>query len=112
MGRRLRALREDHGLSLQNSSPPPGRGRIDHDLFWMAEKGRTSPSLSVLESLAAALGVELEDLTAGHDVHLPREVPVDAYKDFRFYLRVLDLKGLDRLSLCGPPRGAHCGREV
>lgn len=47
--------------------------------MWMAEKGRTSPSLRVLESLVASLGVELEDLTAGHDVHLPREVPVDAY---------------------------------
>nr|WP_256062152.1 helix-turn-helix transcriptional regulator [Streptomyces sp. ScaeMP-e83] len=61
IGRRLRALREDRGLTQMQLAERTG---LDHKTVHRIEYAMSDPSLSMLLRLAAALDVELAELVA------------------------------------------------
>ena len=59
LGRRLRALRREHGWSQRRAAAEAG---VSVALLGRLERGEGKPSLSVLVGLARALGLALDDL--------------------------------------------------
>lgn len=59
VGARLRALREERGLSLRGLARESG---LSANALSMIERGRTSPSVSTLYKVAAALGIPITSL--------------------------------------------------
>jgi DNA-binding XRE family transcriptional regulator len=65
LGRRVRGLRHDRGLSQTDLADQARIGRVT---LARIEAGVQSPSLATLDALARALGVEFADLVAGASV--------------------------------------------
>ena len=82
IGRRLRELRKDKGLSLRDVEDRTG---LPQAYVSIVENGRTTPTLQMLVRWAEALDVELHQLfTVGHSQpevpELPERIPVGAQK--------------------------------
>ena len=80
IGKRLRELRKDKGLSLRDIEDRTG---LPKAYVSIVENGRTTPTLQMLERWAEALDVELYQLFAvGHDqpvaAESPERIPVGA----------------------------------
>lgn len=71
IGSRVRELRASRGLTLQGLADLTG---LSPSLLSLVERGKTSPSIGTLVSVAHALGVHMSDLVPGEPG--PREVPV------------------------------------
>ena len=64
----------------------------------LLESGKRKASARTLSRLAEALGVEVGDLFPKEEaLRLPLDIDEGRYDDFKFYLRALDLDGLQRL---------------
>lgn len=61
-GRRLRALREERGLTQEGLADRAG---VDRKLVYRTELGQTSPRLDAVVGIADALGVTPSDLLRG-----------------------------------------------
>src|SRR2546428_945141 len=59
VGRRIRALREAHGLSLRDLAERSG---VSAPMLSQVERGDTSPTLSVAQKIAAGLDLSLSVL--------------------------------------------------
>jgi transcriptional regulator with XRE-family HTH domain len=70
IGSRVRALRNARVLTLQELGEVTG---LSASMLSLVERGRTSPSIGTLVSIASALGVHMSDLVAGtqEDSHDP-----------------------------------------
>lgn len=75
VGRRLRAAREEAGLSLRELAQRVGLR--DHTVLIKYEQGRTAPSCVRLMSLAHALGIAPAALLATQDAAMPVIAAVD-----------------------------------
>jgi transcriptional regulator with XRE-family HTH domain len=75
VGRRLRAAREEAGVSLRELAQRVGLR--DHTVLIKYEQGRTAPTSTRLISLARALGVSPAALLASHDAAIPLITAVD-----------------------------------
>ena len=80
IGRRLRELRKDKGLSLRDIEDRTG---LPKAYLSIVENGHTTPTLQMLEKWAEALDVELYQLfAAGHGqpeaAESPERIPVGA----------------------------------
>ena len=62
LGKRLRALREERGWSQEEFADRAGLHRT---YVSAVERGVRNPTLSVLERLAKALGVSIEEMVKG-----------------------------------------------
>lgn len=59
LGEKLKALREERGLSLREAGR---RANVNYSYLGQIEKGQKSPSLNTYEQLCHFYGVELKDL--------------------------------------------------
>jgi transcriptional regulator with XRE-family HTH domain len=75
VGRRLRAAREEAGISLRELAQRVGLR--DHTVLIKYEQGRTAPSCARLVSLAHALGISPAALLAAQDAAIPLITAVD-----------------------------------
>jgi transcriptional regulator with XRE-family HTH domain len=64
IGARVRALRSQRQLTLQALADMTG---LSASLLSLVERGRTSPSIGTLVSVAHALGIHMNDLVPGED---------------------------------------------
>jgi transcriptional regulator with XRE-family HTH domain len=98
LGQRLRAAREQAGLSLREVA---GRvGLRDHTVLIKYERGATAPTSARLRSLAQALGCSAAALLADRDDAMAIIAAVDRADDVR--LAQLQLV-LDSLEAAPPP---------
>jgi transcriptional regulator with XRE-family HTH domain len=58
-GRRVRSLRKDEGLTQEELADRAG---INYKYLGAVERGEENPSLKIISSIAAGLGVEVRDL--------------------------------------------------
>jgi transcriptional regulator with XRE-family HTH domain len=94
IGARLRAAREDAGLSLRELAQRVGLR--DHTVIIKYEQGRTSPSSARLLSLAMALSISPAALLAARDAAIPLIAAIDKANDVQlaqvaFMLDTLDV---------------------
>ena len=94
IGRRLRALRLAHGMSLRDAA---GRAGLSASFVGLVEKGGTEIAITRLIRLADAYGAVVADLLA--DVHEPRVEFVSADQAFRVPTNV---EGVEILYLASP----------
>lgn len=80
IGSRVRELRNARGLTLQSLADMTG---LSPSLLSLVERGKTSPSIGTLVSVAHALGVHMNDLVPGEQT--AREAPVQRPDDQRVY---------------------------
>ncbi|MDH4116480.1 MAG: cupin domain-containing protein [Acidimicrobiia bacterium] len=78
IGNRVRELRTDRSLTLQAMADMTG---LSPSLLSLVERGKTSPSIGTLVSVAHALGVHMSDLVPGESA--AREEPVIRASDQR-----------------------------
>ncbi|WP_296621086.1 helix-turn-helix transcriptional regulator [Marivirga sp.] len=65
IGDKIRQIREAKGLTQKEVSLTIG---MDQSQYSKIEKGKTDPSTSTVDKIAKAIGIELSDLFASHDV--------------------------------------------
>lgn len=66
VGRRIRSLREDRGLTMAElGADRRGRVYFQRQYVWKMETGRVTPTLPALAHFAKRLGVTLADLLDG-----------------------------------------------
>src|SRR5581483_2480266 len=75
VGRRLRARREEHGLSLRELARRLG---ISPSAISQIETGKSRPSVSTLYAIVSELGMSLDELFAGRAARGGRPVEADA----------------------------------
>jgi transcriptional regulator with XRE-family HTH domain len=97
IGKEIRRLRKERKMTQQTLAAKAG---ISGTTLWQAETGRTTPRLPVVEKIAAALGVDSEEILFPKAEALKFQPDVDegSYDDFRVFLGALDLDGLNLLS--------------
>jgi transcriptional regulator with XRE-family HTH domain len=80
IGARVRELRSQRQLTLQGLADLTG---LSASLLSLVERGKTSPSIGTLVSVAYALGVHMNDLVPGENRQLPS--PVTRRSDQRLF---------------------------
>ncbi|MDO8211974.1 cupin domain-containing protein [Conexibacter sp. CPCC 206217] len=88
LGRKLRAMRTDEGLTLQDLA---GRAGVSQSLISQVERGIASPSITTLRRLAAALSVPIAALFVEHD---QAEGGAEEFDGRRIIVRRGERKGL------------------
>ncbi len=117
IGSRVRELRNSRELTLQNLADMTG---LSPSLLSLVERGKTSPSIGTLVSVAHALGVHMSDLVPGEQSE--REAPVQRPEDQRVYstpegvtrriLRDDRVRGLEIAINQYVPQGRSADREL
>jgi transcriptional regulator with XRE-family HTH domain len=91
----IRQLREEKGWTQAELGVYAHLGASTVSLL---ESGKRKASARTLGRLAEALGVEVGDLFPKEEaLRLPLDIDEGRYDAFKFYLRALDLEGLQRL---------------
>jgi transcriptional regulator with XRE-family HTH domain len=95
IGPMIQRLREEKGWTQAELGVYAHLGASTVSLL---ESGKRKASARTLSRLAEALGVEVGDLFPKEEaLRLPLDIDESRYDDFKFYLRALDLDGLQRL---------------
>ena len=95
IGPMIQRLREEKGWTQAELGVYAHLGASTVSLL---ESGKRKASARTLSRLAEALGVEVGDLFPKEEaLRLPLDIDEGRYDDFEFYLRALDLDGLQRL---------------
>ena len=72
LGRRIRSLRNEKGWTQQELGD---HAEVNYKFIGEIERGQQNPSLNVLVKIAAALGVDLQDLFCfGHEITDRKEI--------------------------------------
>lgn len=97
VGPRLRALRQERGMTLAQLSDDTG---ITVSTLSRLESGLRRPALDLLLPVAQAYGVTLDDLVSGQTVRDPRVRPVPQRKGgVTFYPLTSDVNGLQAFKM-------------
>ena len=95
IGPMIQRLREEKGWTQAELGVYAHLGASTVSLL---ESGKRKASARTLSRLAEALGVKVGDLFPKEEaLRLPLDIDESRYDDFKFYLRALDLDGLQRL---------------